>query len=216
MMNFFNKITTKIIFLTVFLISTTGYSFINFEPVVPITGTGLISEAAAAQNELPSITDFADRIKNGNAKTIRGVFVEDNFALEVLQQPAGNPGFVSPADETATQFGLAAKNNITGLLAHNFAAGSYFFDLQLSDVVDIIYGDGSIQSYKITKIKRYQALSPRSASSDFLDLETNEKLSAASLFGLVYTGSHHLTLQTCIQEGNEDSWGRLFIIAEPI
>jgi len=29
-------------------------------------------------------------------------------------------------------------------------------------------------------------------------------------------GGHHLTLQTCIQQDGEDSWGRLFIIADSL
>jgi hypothetical protein len=185
-------------------------------PIIPVTATGFIEEAQPAETSIISLQDFAEALTDGNAKTIKGIYSPEVLSLRVLQQPAGKPGFVSPVDGTATQFGMATSNNVTGMLAHNYSAGRHFFNLAIDDVVDVVYGDGTIKEYKITLIKRYQALSPKSANSDFLDLDTNEKLSAAGLFGRVYTGSHHLTLQTCIQEGTEDSWGRLFIIAEPV
>jgi hypothetical protein len=86
----------------------------------------------------------------------------------------------------------------------------------IGDHVDVVYGDGVVQSYVVSNIIRYQAMQPYSPNSTFVNLDTNEQLSANNLFYQVYSGSHHLTLQTCIQEGVVDSWGRLFIIAEPV
>jgi hypothetical protein len=65
-------------------------------------------------------------------------------------------------------------------------------------------------------VLEYQALSPKSASSSFKNVVSGDTLTATQLFQRVYTGEPHLTLQTCIQVGSEDSWGRLFIIAEPL
>lgn len=187
-----------------------------FQPVIPVTGLAVANPAYTAEKNLMPLQDFADAVKDGHADKIKGLYAADVFSLRVIQQPSGKPGYVSPIEGVATQFGMASSNNVTGLLAHNFASGRLFFDLSAGNTIDVVYGDGSVKEYKVSAVKRFQALSPKSASSDFVDLDTNEKLSATGLFSKMYTGKHHLTLQTCIQEGDEDSWGRLFIIAEPV
>jgi hypothetical protein len=189
---------------------------IYVQQIIPVTTSVLTNEAKPAESSIVPLDEFTKALNDGNSKSIKGIYAAQVLSLKVVQQPSGNPGFVSPAEGTATEFRMASKNNVIGMLAHNFAAGRHFSNLNLDDVVDVVYGDGTIKEYKITQIKRYQALSPKSASSDFLDMDTNEKLSANSLFNKVYTGNHHLTLQTCIQVGKEDSWGRLFVIAEPV
>jgi hypothetical protein len=160
--------------------------------------------------------DFVNSIIDGKTSAIRGIYTENEFAFPVVQQPSGNPGFVSTTKNVVTEFGMARGYGVTGIIAHNYLAGSNFFNLKVGEIVQVVYGNGKTQSYSITSIKSYQALSPNSANSAFVDLATSEKISAAQLFKRVYTGSHHLTLQTCIQKGSEDSWGRLFIIAEPV
>ncbi|HRJ74870.1 MAG TPA: hypothetical protein PLX90_02685, partial [Anaerolineales bacterium] len=52
--------------------------------------------------------------------------------------------------------------------------------------------------------------------SNFIDLNTQEFLTAEGLFNKVYRGDFHVTLQTCIEKDGDLSWGRLFIIAKPI
>jgi hypothetical protein len=215
-MGFFTNFKKNIVTIAAaFALFASSPAFIS-QQIIPVTSTVLTDEVKPAETSMISLEDFAEALKDGNAKSVKGIYADQVFSLRVIQQPAGKPGFVSAVEGTATQFGMATSNNVTGMLAHNFAAGRHFFNLALDNVVDVVYGDGIIKQYKITQIKRYQALSPKSASSEFLDLDTSEKLSAAGLFSRVYTGKHHLTLQTCIQEGTEDSWGRLFIIAEPI
>lgn len=189
---------------------------IAFQPVIPVTGQIVANPVHTAEKNLMPLQDFANAVKDGNADKIKGLYAADVFSLRVIQQPSGKPGYVSPIEGVATQFGMASSNNVTGILAHNFASGRLFFDLAAGSSIDVVYGDGTVKEYKVSVIKKFQALSPKSASSDFIDLDTNEKLSAAGLFSKMYSGKHHLTLQTCIQEGTEDSWGRLFIIAEPV
>lgn len=163
-----------------------------------------------------TINDFVSTVTDGETGVIRGVYSEDNFGLQIIQQPNGQAGFVSTIEGVVTQFSMPNKYGITGLLAHNYLSGRHFSDLEIGDKVKLIYGDGDIKEYQIADIQRYQALQPNSPHSQFLNLSTGEKLSASQLFERVYTGNHHLTFQTCIQEGSEDSWGRLFIIANPI
>ncbi len=215
-MGLFSSLYKNFINITAAFVLTVSTPAFAFQPVIPVTGQAVASPVLPAESNLMSLQDFADAVKDGNADKIKGLYAADVFSLRVIQQPAGKPGFVSPIEGVATQFGMASSNKVTGMLAHNYASGRYFFNLEQEDTVAVVYGDGSIKEYAITLIKRYQALSPKSASSEFVDLDTNEKLSAAGLFNKMYTGKHHLTLQTCIQEGNEDSWGRLFIIAEPV
>ena len=89
-------------------------------------------------------------------------------------------------------------------------------ELKLDDNLQMIYGDGHYKTYQVTAVYRFQAIEPNNSNSSFIDLQTNEEFSAAQLFKQVYMGNHHITLQTCIQQGEEPSWGRLFIIAEPL
>lgn len=183
--------------------------------VIPVSGAAA-QPAAEEKSAFISLEDFKQGVSNGSSQTIRGVYVQDVLALRVVQQPASQPGFVSAIQGTATQFGMASANGTTGLLAHNFASGRLFSNLTAGMVVNVVYGDGSMKSYSVSRILRFQALQPNSSSSDFVNLDTNEQLTASVLFSQVYTGSHHVTFQTCIQQGSEDSWGRLFIIADPI
>lgn len=162
------------------------------------------------------LISFVETVVDGSANVIRGLYVEDVMEYPVIQQPSGRPGYVSQQTDIVTEFTMPKKYNVTGLLAHNYLAGAAFYDLEVGDIVQVIYGDGSINQYEISDIQEYQALSPKSASSVFKDLETGSQLTATQLFNRVYTGDHHLTLQTCIQVGSEDSWGRLFVIADPI
>lgn len=214
-MGFYSKISRF------FLILTTAFTLGVQYPVyslasIPVTGLAHLEEKRPADFANLSLDDFIAVVKNGDKSRITGLYSEKVFSLQVMQQPAGKPGFVSPVEGFATQFGMASKNNITGMLAHNFSSGRLFFNLATGDQIDVIYGDGSIKKYSVDSIKRFQALSPKSSSSEFVDLESGEKLSSISLFNRMYGGEHHLTLQTCIQQGNEDSWGRIFIIAQPI
>ncbi len=195
-----------------------------FQPVVPVTGDPSspvntpyqIAEANDARQAAAALNAFASSVIDGNAKALRGVYVDGVLALPIVEQPSSQPGFVSTTDGVATRFAMAGKYNTVGLLAHNYLAGRYFFNINIGNTIELVYGDGSIKSYTVTAFYRFQALSPNSANSKFRDLETDKVISATELFKKVYMGNHHLTLQTCIQQGSVDSWGRLFIIAEPV
>jgi hypothetical protein len=215
-MGLFSSFYKSIINFTAAIVLCFSTPAFAIQPVIPVTGLAVANPSHFAEKNLMPLQDFAEAVKDGHADKIKGLYAADVFSLRVIQQPSGKPGYVSPIEGVATQFGMATNNNVTGMLAHNFASGRLFFDLAAGNTINVVYGDGSIKEYQVSTIKRFQALSPKSASSDFVDLDTNEKLSASGLFSKMYTGKHHLILQTCIQEGDEDSWGRLFIIAEPV
>jgi hypothetical protein len=168
-----------------------------------------------AREALPTLTSFIASVRDGNAKAVRGVYVQNVMAFPIVQQPSGYPGFVSTEDRVLTQFNMAAEVGNVGLLAHNYLAGSAFPQLATGQEVKLIYGDGRIESFIITHTLRYQALDPYSTSSDFRNLDTNISISAEELFRQVYRGDRHVTFQTCIEANGNSSWGRLFIIAEP-
>lgn len=229
MMRALNNIFKKLIVITLIIpFVLTGINSI------PVTGLNLqlddlISDPVAyvpvpGQAEAPSnlteistdLQKFAEEVFNGQANTVRGIYAENLMEYAVVQQPSGQAAYVSEQQDVVTEFAMARKYGVTGILAHNFLAGQSFFDLEKNDLIQVVYGDGSTQTYQITEVLHYQALSPKSATSSFTDLDNGETLSASQLFKKVYMGNGHLTLQTCIQVGSEDSWGRLFLIAEPV
>jgi hypothetical protein len=162
----------------------------------------------------PFFDTFVATLMNGDASQVVGVFVENIMALRVVQQPPSNPAFVSPVAETATYFTMVQEyTGNTGLLAHNYLAGIYYFDLQPGQVVVLVYGDGRTEEYVVSQKDEFQALNPTSPTSSFVDLETGVTFSSTDMFHRVYGGDARTTLQTCISEGSIDSWGRLFVIA---
>lgn len=165
---------------------------------------------------LPSLHSFVSSVENGRSTVIRGVYARDAFALAVVQQPKDNPAYVSSAQDYVTEFSLARRYGTIGMLAHNHLAGASFFLLEQGDKINLVYGNGKIQTFVVTKIIRYQALSPNSPYTPFLDLETGQTKTVEQVFYEMYSGKGHLTLQTCIAQDKELSWGRLFIIAEPM
>jgi hypothetical protein len=165
---------------------------------------------------LPALADFSKSVQNGNAKELRGVYVDDLFALPIVQQPSGSPAFVSTNDGEVTQFGMPAQYGNIGLLAHNHLSGKFFSDLAVGQQVRLIYGDGKIETFMISDVLRYQALQPTSPYSSFRNMDnTEETISADQMFRRVYLGDRHLTFQTCIDAYGNSSWGRLFVIAVP-
>src|SRR5687768_14558735 len=162
-------------FLLVVLIS------LFFNPVSVLAGS-------ASEATLPNFGDFSRIVQNGEADVLRGVYIADVLALPVVQQPSGNPGYVSNYAGQATQFSMASQFGNLGLLAHNHLAGKSFAQLVVGQEVRLIYGNGRVEYFVITEIRQYQALQPTSMQSSFRDLVTDETITANQLFERVYTG----------------------------
>ncbi len=189
---------------------------------IPQTGSSTIApvqnsvQLDTQTNTQPALDLFVENLVNGNENQIVGVYQKNLFAQKVVQQPASDPAYVAPFKNQITQFGMV--NQMTGnlgLMAHNYLSGALFFDLKVGDEVQVIFGDGEVQNFKVDQILSFQALTPDSVYSDFVNLEDGKKLNASQLFEKAYAGTYHLTFQTCIRNGDEDSWGRLFVIATP-
>lgn len=193
------------------------YTEYSPEPVSSETAVDepVVEEApTVAENIAPpfiSLSNFASSVSNGNGGQITGLYAENIFALSVVQQ-GGNAAYVSTAWNTATQFSMASA---LGFLAHNYLAGSDFFSLYSGALISVVYGDGHSKSYRVSQIRKFQALSPESPYSDFVDLATGGTLSATDLFYQTYGVSGQVVLQTCISSNGIGSWGRLFVIATP-
>ena len=164
---------------------------------------------------IPDLPNFSLSTQNGNGSILREAFADDLFALPIVQQPDSNAGYVSTVDNTLTQFSMVNQFGNIGLLAHNYLSGQFFTQFTAGTRVQLIYGDGHTEYFQVTHVYRYRATSPDSVTSDFVDLDTEETLSASELFTKVYMGARHVTFQTCISQDGNSSWGRLFVIAEP-
>jgi hypothetical protein len=165
---------------------------------------------------VPSLRAFDASLPRGDSGQLVGVFVEGKLAARVLEQPAGNPGYVTTRADAASHFALAQDHNTVGLVAHNTLAGRAFIDLVQGDQVVLVYDNGSRRLFIVTGIRRMQALSPSSATSAFRDLaHPDGTLTAQTVFNEVYGGTYPLVMQTCITQDGNDAWGRLFVLAQP-
>lgn len=172
----------------------------------------VITETEAVAN----LNDFVASLSSGKANQVAGIYSDGIFAFPVVGQPSSNPAFVSETPDQVTQFELAADYGSQAFLAHNYLAGATFSELTNGQTVTLVYGDGSTESFVISQILSFQALSPDSTQSSFVDLESGEQLSASSLFHTVYNNSNAVVLQTCIANEGISTWGRLFVVAVPL
>lgn len=202
--------------------------------VTALTGAGALSEVAlekplpladlpAARNgsdnaAYPGLGTFTTSLVNGQANDVVGVYIRDILALPVVQQPADHPDFVGSQHNQLTQFSIPKEYGSIGMLAHNYLSGSRFSQLTPDMEVVLVFGNGFIRRYKVTRVEKFQALNPTSPYSEFIDLANPSlpKLSSADLFRREYTTRGQLVFQTCIEAEDEPSWGRLFVIATPI
>ncbi len=183
----------------------------------PMSALALVNppEQPTAATVLPEYKSFIESVQNGQAGVLRGVYVPGVFAMPIIQQPVGYPGFVSQSDGEVTQFRMAAEVGNVGLLAHNYLSGASFANLAPGQEVRLIYGDGQVEYFVIDQVLQYQALQPYSPNSEFRDLDTSITITAEELFRQVYRGERHVTFQTCIEANGNKVWGRLFITATP-
>ena len=181
---------------------------------LPVTGAQVLAPATDAL-ALPSLEDFTRQVNNGMVSRVTGIYVKDHFAFPVTQQPDRQPAFVSSAEDTLTEFRSAASFGSLGFLAHNNLAGAEFSNLENGNLVTVVYGDGHYAIYQVKQVRRLQAIQPKNPYSSFVDLASGKTLTVEALFYETYGIQGQLILQTCIAAEGNDSWGRLFIIAEP-
>lgn len=160
--------------------------------------------------------DFVKSVEDGDPTSARGLYMEGVLALPIVKQPAGNSAYVSDQPVSATMFQDAARQGVTGLLAHNYLSGSKFYELEAGAEVRIVFGDGDFRSYWVARIDHYQRLDFNSLRGNFKDLESGQILTSDEIFKTYYSGEHHLTLQTCLEREGNYSWGLQFVAATPV
>jgi len=173
------------------------------------------ASAVGSKVNLPNFADFSQIVQNGQKEVLRGVYVDSVLALPIVQQPEGKAIYISNNDGEVTQFGMASQYGNVGLLAHNHKAGKSFARLTVGQEVQLIYGDGRVETFVIKTVLKFQAMQPTNPYSSFKNLDKDEILTATEMFNRVYEGYYHLTFQTCIAADGKWSWGRLFVIAIP-
>lgn len=212
------KLTNFILMLAFFLNTV----FLPMQKTIPITGLPIYLDGRPpfiVQLTQDPLESFIAQVAEPPTSAYPvGLFHPVLLQSEIIQQPKNNPGFVSTDAKKLTQFSMASQYGVTALLAHNYLMGESFFKIKTGDVLTVVYGDKTYQEYRVEEIRRYQALTPNSPYSKFINLADPEKtvITATDLFYDVYTQKGTLVLQTCIEKDGELSWGRLFIIAVPL
>jgi hypothetical protein len=193
--------------------------------VLPVTDQSVLpsplpvatqSATATPDPNLPSLRSFIAQVTNGDSAALVGIYVKDIVALQIVQQPDGDPAYIDLTEGTATQFYKASLFGSIGLLAHNYLSGRYFFAITSGADLILVYGDGKTSHYTVSEIGDYQRLSLTDLRSDFMDLATNEKKSVDEVFAHYYQQEGVLTLQTCITQNGISDWGVRFILARPL
>jgi len=188
----------------------------NGDHIIPVTQQILYPESTDLQSTDKDLTKFIIDVVQPYCDAPSGVYIKDKLQLIVTQQPIDQPGFVSAISGTVTQFLNATEHGSIGLLAHNYLSGSDFYEIDLEDRIDLIYGDGQIEKYVVSEIRQYQALEPTSPYSSFVNLaDPSQVVTYSELFNTIYDVQNRLVLQTCISNQESSSWGRYFVIAVP-
>jgi hypothetical protein len=180
-----------------------------------LTVTAPVEAPSLALTQTADLQKFSRRVANGEPDTLCGLYVPGVLALRVVQQPTGDPSFISTEDGTATQFQKVNAFDAVGLLAHNTLAGRDFFKLTPGQDLVLTFGDGRAEHYRISETADYQRLTLADLRSDFLSLATHEQQTADQVFAKFYRQAHRLTLQTCLKRENVPDWGVHFVVADP-
>lgn len=143
--------------------------------------------------------------------------IPDTPPITIEQQPKGDYSYVSNKANTVTQFGMSKdEGGALGYLAHNTKAGELFSKLKVGDTIGVLSEVPTTRggySKKVKDIRKFQALSPNSTNSAFVEIGTGKQYTADELYKEMYTNAGNLILQTCITQDGNDNWGRMFIVA---
>jgi hypothetical protein len=172
--------------------------------------------AATGVDNLPTREAFIHQVWDGQAGSLRGLYVPGLLALRVVQQPDGLIDFISYDEGSATEYQSPRLFGVIGLLAHNFLSGRFFLQILPGQNATLIYGDGQTAEYQVTEIRDYERLTEQDMHSDFRDLETGQIISADQVFRTHYKGAGRLTLQTCLENDGNWNWGIRMITALPV
>jgi hypothetical protein len=204
--------------LTLLVVALLGFVSPVHAQAEPVTGRFAHIYLPIGRSDRALASFVSEVSSSGNANRLVGVYQYNNILAPVVQQPSGQAGYVSTESGKVTQFAAAGQYGVTALLAHNYLEGQTFFSIKEGNKIVLVFGDGHTEDYRVTQVKQYQALSPTSPYSKFIDLADPSQtvLTSTDLFYDIYAVQGRLVLQTCIEKDGQSSWGRLFVIAEKI
>ncbi len=197
----------------IFIIGSLLFSSFVFNPL-PVTGVAPEHSTPLTQSTQSPLSSDSSGINEQNQ--LLSVDLHGLISYTVASQPLGNNSFVSSQQDTLTRFQLADRYGTIGLLAHNTHAGAVFNELQIGDLIRLQYENQKSDRYRIQSFRKFQAQTPNSPYSTFIDLEDGTRYSASELFMNIYGAGNQLVLQTCLTKNGLKNWGRLFVIAEKI
>jgi hypothetical protein len=181
-----------------------------------LSNTFSVHASSEGSLKLPDgMEQYLEQLRNDDEDYTGVIYAPGVFAFPIISQPENNDLYVSIKRDLVTLFSAATVNGVTGLLAHNFLAGAHFYDLQIGQEIWLVEDETDVRGYQITDIQQYQRVD-RLDGDIFIDLETQTSLDTSEIFDRYYTGEPHLTLQTCLENEGDPSWGLTFIVAEPI
>lgn len=188
---------------------------ISPELPAPLRTNGCNSSTSAVP-PFPSLAAFIQEITNGNANDLVGLYAPYTLAYKIVSQPQGEANWIDEREGVVTQFSLARDTGSIGLLAHYEHAGSSFYHLIPGQSVYLIYGDGKAVRYQITEIDTYKAEEPQEPTTSFITAADGRLVAQSDVFNQIYNSPGRLILQTCLVSENSHTWGRMFVIAEPV
>lgn len=144
----------------------------------------------------------------------------------IVQQPPGQEEYVDPNYDVITEFSELSEEEekqARWFLAHiQGKAGQEIAQLRQGMRIRFEMEGGEVQEYEIAGVVRYQATEPNSSTAPLIEVNENletigiplsNRAVKRGLFGLANGG---IILQTCIENGGNSSWGRIFVVAQPL
>lgn len=134
-----------------------------------------------------------------------------DYTFRVVQQPAGELNWVSRDTDTLTQYQAAQRYGVMGIMAHSGTLpGLAIANLKPGDVVTVDIG-GEKWQYVIEGLELY-----RVEGVQYWPIPMGDVMTSTQLFERMYVdpapGYNRIVLQTCVEAGGFDTWGRLFVI----
>lgn len=175
-----------------------------------------LKDSAQESDEAPRLfLQLMSGVEERFGEATAALYVPDLFGFPILPQPEGEHGFVSAKADRVTQFGLAARHGVVGILAHNYLAGKDFYRLQLGQQLWIAASRHKVQLYQVIQIEAFQKIMRPGQPDRYVELSNDRVWSVAELFARYYTGRPHVVLQTCLEKNGRLDWGLTFIVAAP-
>lgn len=134
--------------------------------------------------------------------------------IPIVQQPEGQPNYVSSETGVMTEYEYPEENGVIGLLIHNDLGKDQLKQLDQAQVVTISDGIG-IKTYRLVGIEIWIAEDGSNALSRYRrDADDDDWIFARDLYDHIYGGAYPLIIQTCIEENGSDTGGRKFYLYE--